>query len=73
MKSRTKIVKGKMGDQGSTRSRSRCRGIIAVIGPTHSKLKNCIFLMLNTNMKVLFVANKYISRYKHFFVALKSQ
>ena len=30
------------------------------------------FEMLNTNMKVLFVANKYSSRYKHFCVALKS-
>ena len=30
------------------------------------------FDMLNTNMKVLFVANKYFSRYKHFCFALKS-
>ena len=28
--------------------------------------------MLNTNMKVLLVANKYFSRYKHFCVALNS-
>ena len=29
--------------------------------------------MLNTNMKILFVTNKYFSRYNHFFfVALKS-
>ena len=28
--------------------------------------------MLKTNMKVLSVANKYFSRYKHFCIALKS-
>ena len=49
---------------------------IAVIGPTHPMLKSCRFFiefdMLNTNMKVLLVANKYFSRFKHFSEALKS-
>ena len=37
---------------------------------------NCIFLnefdILSTNMAVLFVANKYFSRYEHFCAAIKS-
>ena len=53
-----------------SRSRSKYMGIIAVIGPTHFKLLNCIFLnefdMLNTNMKVLLVANKFFSRHSIF-------
>ena len=55
----------------------RKKGFIAVIGPTHFLLRDFIFLnefdMLNTNMKVLFIASKYFSRYEYFFVvALKS-
>ena len=33
--------------------------------------KIVIFLM-NSKIKILFIANKYFSRYKHFCVALKS-
>ena len=51
-------------------------GKFAHIGPTHLRLQSCKFIdefdTANTNMKVLFVIYKYISRYKHFCVALKS-